>query len=157
MAPSPSLARSPRRTPPWRTRCSSPRERRSPRPARPRPPAASPRPLDASRGRAWERCQTICSRLEPATARALQEVGVKGLATRVLSQNGTGRGRVTDRSSSLSEDLELAHGVRPGLADRTLLVAVFLMLTAPMSAHAIARAATREQGEPVAEEVDAGE
>ncbi|WP_395852969.1 monovalent cation/H(+) antiporter subunit G [Cystobacter fuscus] len=47
--------------------------------------------------------------------------------------------------------------MRPGLADRTLLVAVFLMLTAPMSAHAIARAATREQGEPVAEEVDAGE
>ncbi|ATB44338.1 Na+/H+ antiporter subunit [Cystobacter fuscus] len=40
---------------------------------------------------------------------------------------------------------------------RALLVAVFLMLTAPMSAHAIARAAAREQGEAVAEEVDAGQ
>ncbi len=43
------------------------------------------------------------------------------------------------------------------LMGRALLVAVFLMLTAPMSAHAIARAAARERGEPAAEEVDAGE
>ncbi|HEX8539786.1 MAG TPA: monovalent cation/H(+) antiporter subunit G [Cystobacter sp.] len=40
------------------------------------------------------------------------------------------------------------------LMGRALLVAVFLMLTAPMSAHAIARAAARERGDPAAEEVD---
>ncbi len=41
------------------------------------------------------------------------------VSLRSIRQNGTGRGRVTDRSSSHSEDLELAHGMHTGPADRT--------------------------------------
>jgi hypothetical protein len=37
--------------------------------------------------------------------------GVNGLETREASENEARRGRVTDRASSLSEDLELAHRV----------------------------------------------